>query len=263
MCVTKLLLTSECRKGDAPLRSLVSGNTERSLYRVLRGSSRGELRSVNRECAGRNAASVNGIEPRQTCNFCGGRASMRKRRQHRSITGSLRGVWRKRLRIARDPVIESAPPGSKTAACTQRPAAERERSARGRANAARPRLRVEGQGVKSKSTRQFLKQKSDAFIVVTKWGNAHGAKGGTACDSAPRSDLYGVHRSAYQRRHADSPNSLGGAGTRSVAQLTWSMNCSDDLNPDSITNHKPKSRMREIRTSGSVRSARQQCLAFT
>ncbi len=63
MCVTKLLLTSKCRAEDASARSLVSGNTERSLYRVLRGSSRGALRSVDREYAGRNATSVKGSSP--------------------------------------------------------------------------------------------------------------------------------------------------------------------------------------------------------
>ena len=37
--------------------SSVTGNTVRSVYRVLRGSSRGGLRSVNRNPAGRNAKS--------------------------------------------------------------------------------------------------------------------------------------------------------------------------------------------------------------
>jgi hypothetical protein len=37
-----------------------------SRYRVLRGASRGALRSVDRECAGRNAISVKDVEPRQT-----------------------------------------------------------------------------------------------------------------------------------------------------------------------------------------------------
>lgn len=154
MCVTKLLLTSECRLGDDSGRSLVSGNTERSLYRVLRGSPRGALRSVDRECAGRNATSVNGIEPRQSAHFRGGRASIRKRRQHRPVTSSLVGVWRKRLRIARDLVTESAPPGSKTAACTQRPAAERERSVSSRTT--NPRSRVGGQGVTPESMPTIL-----------------------------------------------------------------------------------------------------------
>ena len=55
-----------------------------SRYRVLRAVlPRGIPRSVDRECAGRNATSVKVVEPRQTDNFRGGRASMRKRRQHR------------------------------------------------------------------------------------------------------------------------------------------------------------------------------------
>jgi len=37
-----------------------------SRYRVLRGASRGALRSVDRECAGRNAKSVKDVEPRQS-----------------------------------------------------------------------------------------------------------------------------------------------------------------------------------------------------
>jgi hypothetical protein len=37
-----------------------------SRYRVLRVSSRGEGRSVDRECAGRNATSVKAVEPRQS-----------------------------------------------------------------------------------------------------------------------------------------------------------------------------------------------------
>jgi hypothetical protein len=41
--------------------SSVWGNTERSRYRVLREVSRGTLRSVNRDHAGRNALSVKGL----------------------------------------------------------------------------------------------------------------------------------------------------------------------------------------------------------
>lgn len=43
--------------------SSVTGNTVRSVYRVLRGSPRGGLRSVNRNPAGRNATSVKGLSP--------------------------------------------------------------------------------------------------------------------------------------------------------------------------------------------------------
>lgn len=40
MCVTRLLLTSGCGSGDVPGSSLASGDTARSLYRVLRSSPR-------------------------------------------------------------------------------------------------------------------------------------------------------------------------------------------------------------------------------
>lgn len=40
-----------------------------SRYRVLRGTSRGVMRSVDRNHAGRNAVSVKEVEPRQTSSF--------------------------------------------------------------------------------------------------------------------------------------------------------------------------------------------------
>ena len=43
--------------------SSVTANTVRSVYRVLRGSSRGGLRSVNIDPAGRNATSVKVLSP--------------------------------------------------------------------------------------------------------------------------------------------------------------------------------------------------------
>ena len=46
--------------------SSVTVNTVRSVYRVLRGSSRGELRSVNRNPAGRNPTSVKVLSPVKT-----------------------------------------------------------------------------------------------------------------------------------------------------------------------------------------------------
>ena len=63
MCVTRLLLTSGCSDRATGTPSPVSGNTFGSLYRVLRGSSRGALRSVDRNCAGRHASSVKGSSP--------------------------------------------------------------------------------------------------------------------------------------------------------------------------------------------------------
>jgi len=43
--------------------SSVTGNTVRSVYRVLRGTSRGVLRSVDRNSIGRNAKSVKVLSP--------------------------------------------------------------------------------------------------------------------------------------------------------------------------------------------------------
>ena len=43
--------------------SSVMGKPVRSMYRVLRGSSRGARRSVDRDHAGRNARSVKGLSP--------------------------------------------------------------------------------------------------------------------------------------------------------------------------------------------------------
>lgn len=43
--------------------SSVMGKPVRSMYRVLRGVSRGTLRSVDRDHAGRNAPSVKGLSP--------------------------------------------------------------------------------------------------------------------------------------------------------------------------------------------------------
>src|SRR5689334_348062 len=60
MCVTKLTFASGCGLIDP---SPVCGNTERSQYRVLRGLPRGRRRSVDRDCAGRNASSVKGSSP--------------------------------------------------------------------------------------------------------------------------------------------------------------------------------------------------------
>ena len=78
MCEVRLSSASGCGGADEALPSPVRGNraTEGaahrcdlralSRYRVLRGASRGALRSVDRECAGRNATSVKDVEPRQT-----------------------------------------------------------------------------------------------------------------------------------------------------------------------------------------------------
>ena len=78
MCEVRLSSASGCGSVAMTHSSPVRGNraTEGaafscdlralSRYRVLRGASRGALRSVDRECAGRNATSVKAVEPRQT-----------------------------------------------------------------------------------------------------------------------------------------------------------------------------------------------------
>lgn len=55
-------------RGDRAYGEAASSCDSRALsrYRVLRGASRGALRSVDRECAGRNASSVKAVEPRQS-----------------------------------------------------------------------------------------------------------------------------------------------------------------------------------------------------
>lgn len=65
--------------------SSVIGKSYGSMYRVLRAAvSRDIPRSVHRDHAGRNATSVKGLSPDKQSNFCGGRASMWTRRQHRN-----------------------------------------------------------------------------------------------------------------------------------------------------------------------------------
>jgi len=66
MCATKFLTTNWCNPSRDAF-SPVPGNTVRSGYRVLRGSSRGDLRSVDRNHVGHNAKSedfsVKGLSP--------------------------------------------------------------------------------------------------------------------------------------------------------------------------------------------------------
>jgi hypothetical protein len=65
MCVTKL--TSDNRNRPAVRRRLKPVQQKTYVwYRVLRKTSRGVLRSVNRDCAGRNATSVKDVELRKT-----------------------------------------------------------------------------------------------------------------------------------------------------------------------------------------------------
>lgn len=81
MCEVKLSPTSGCRAAVRRPRSPARGNRATggaaprcdprapSRYRVLRLPSRGGGRSVDRDCAGRNAASVKEVEPRQSRSF--------------------------------------------------------------------------------------------------------------------------------------------------------------------------------------------------
>jgi hypothetical protein len=156
MCVTKLLLTSECRPGDVPDRSLVSGNTERSLYRVLRFAPRGAERSVDRECAGRNAKSVKGPSPDKQyfpwwpSQYEEAKAAPESVRVPRwTVVESVSDSTRQRPDFGTTGVQDH---GMHT-----RPAAERERAARSRTETVRPRSRVGGQGVTSKSTPTILR----------------------------------------------------------------------------------------------------------
>ena len=166
VCVTKLLLTSKCRTGDAPARSLVSGNTERSLYRVLRGSSRGALRSVDREYAGRNATSVKGSSPDNQA-FPWWPSQYEEAKAASTGHGfQLRSVAYASSDCA-SPRRSFDTTGVQDHGMYTRPAAERERSARSRTNgfgfgrhAATldgSRSRVGGQGFKSKSTPTILR----------------------------------------------------------------------------------------------------------
>jgi hypothetical protein len=78
VCEVRLSSASGCSGVDEAQPSPIRGNRAiegaalscdlraLSRYRVLRGTSRGVLRSVDRECAGRNARSVKDVEPRQT-----------------------------------------------------------------------------------------------------------------------------------------------------------------------------------------------------
>jgi hypothetical protein len=88
VCEVRLSSASGCGSVETTRSSPVRGNRATggaafscdlralSRYRVLRGTSRGVLRSVDRECAGRNATSVKAVEPRQSAMFRGGRAGM-------------------------------------------------------------------------------------------------------------------------------------------------------------------------------------------
>lgn len=153
MCVTRLLLTSGCGPGDVPGLSPVSGNTARSLYRVLRSSPRGAERSVDRECAGRNATSVKRLSPDNQLfpwwpsQYEEAKAAPTSARALRAAEESVSDSTRQRSEAGTTGVLDH---GMYT-----RPAAKRERAATSRTND-RPRSRVGGQGVTSESTPAIL-----------------------------------------------------------------------------------------------------------
>jgi hypothetical protein len=147
MCVTKLLLTSGSGDRATGCDNPTSGNTFGSLYRVLRGSPRGALRSVDRECAGRNASSVKGSSPdNQYVPWWPSQYEEAK-----AISNATRVLSRtapcvlaeQGQRLAFDTT------GVQDHGMYTRPAAERERSARCRTTLVRPRSKASEQGVAS------------------------------------------------------------------------------------------------------------------
>jgi hypothetical protein len=156
VCVTKLLLTSECRLGDVPSRSPVSGNSERSLYRVLRLAPRGAGRSVDRERAGRNASSVKGPSPDKQSfpwwpsQYQEAKAAPRSARvPSGTVVESVSDSTRQRPDLGTTGVQDRG--------MYAEPAVESERAARSRTNVDRPRSRAGGQGVTTKSTPAILR----------------------------------------------------------------------------------------------------------
>jgi len=145
MCVTKLPLAGGCGSKDP---SPVCGNTFGSQYRVLRGLSRGRLRSVDRECAGRNANGVKGLSPdRHTVLWWPSQYEEAKAVStgpRDRVRSAMVGVQRRTLQ--RRPVGTT---GVLDHGMYTRSTAERERSVLGRTTVSRPRSRVSEQGVTS------------------------------------------------------------------------------------------------------------------
>jgi len=145
MCVTKLPLTSGCGRRATAEPSPVGGSTSGSPYRVLRGSPRGALRSVDRDCAGRSATSAKVSSPdKQPLPWWPSVYAAAK-----AASGTKRvpqGTAARRVVSAGLQRRVLGTTGVQVHGMYRRPAAERERSARGRATQ-RPRLRVSEQGV--------------------------------------------------------------------------------------------------------------------
>ena len=146
MCVTRLLLTSVCGCRATGQLSPVGGNTSGSPYQVLRASPRGAVRSVDRDCAGRNASSVKVSSPDKQqfpwwpSDYTAAKAASDAKRVPVG-TATFRAMSAGTQRVA------AGTTGVQVHGMYRRPAAERERSARGRATQHRPRLQVSEQGV--------------------------------------------------------------------------------------------------------------------
>ena len=143
MCVTKLPSTSGKAKACWPTPKPVERKTHCS-YRVLREApSRGGPRSVDRDCAGRNAdgggkvvEGVKGLSPDKPT--VGWWPSRYDRDQS---TGRAKAAL----------ADEASTTGVRDHGMYRRPTAKRERSAASRAETNRPRLRAAGQGVNAES----------------------------------------------------------------------------------------------------------------
>jgi len=210
-------------------------------YRVLREvSPRGGPRSVDRECAGRNAKSVKDVEPRQTTNSVVAERVWSKPGNRHSEGSTSR---------------KAGTIGVRDHSMYTRQVAVRLRSAAALVDSSRPRPATDEEGLRPYFS-AMAPQKSDALIVASKRVNARGAKGGTVSESAKATartskeglmfahvDSNGIREAAVRR----APRVFAGFRTPGVgAHQQGAGECS-------ARKHQPKSRMREIRTSGSVR----------
>ncbi len=145
-----------------------------------------------------------GIEPRQTTPFRGGRASTAMRRQHPS---RLRSRW--------------APPGSETMACMEGKLRNLGDLQRVGSTVQGPDPEFDSKGW-NPSREQFPLQKSDVFIVVSKQGNACGAKGDTVGGLTAESPMPPRSRRQFRarRRRKINPTSVFGALGASITH--WS-----------------------------------------
>ena len=149
MCEVRLQPTGGCGSADKAWTSPVRGNGatvdaafscyHRALprYRVLRAAPpRGGPRSVDRDCAGRNATSVKEVEPRQSFRFRGGRAGIVDRRNSGHAKAAPASFSGRGTTGVQDHGMHGGP------------VAEHLRSARGKAETTRPRPETNGQGLR-------------------------------------------------------------------------------------------------------------------